>query len=120
MNDTLLSKILEIFAPILTVVVTGISLVLGTVLSRWQAREQLKTMQINSKLAVQAVEQLAVNQPNEVKAQMALALAQTWNTSAKITAPDTSVTPMNEANVLTLPQPVVIPKPETIDDIPKG
>ena len=110
--DPTLQTVLTIFTPLLTIIVAGISYVVGQAMSRWQAREQVKTMQANSKLAVQAVEQLAAGQPNEVKAKMALQIAQQLNQQAKIAIPDTTVAPMNEAHVLTLPP--------TTDNEPKG
>ena len=93
--------------PPLGLVITGL---LGLWLSRWQAREQVKTMQANSKLAVQAVEQIAANQPPEVKAKMALQIAQQLNAQAKINVPDAIVSPVNEAHVLTLPSNPEPPK----------
>jgi len=113
MNPTV-QTILAIFTPLLTVIVAGVSAVVGVAMSRWQAREQVKTMQANSKLAVQAIEQIAGNKPPQVKEEMALQLAQVWNQSAKITVPDSSVTLANEGHVLTLPDtkptPTIEPK----------
>jgi hypothetical protein len=119
--DPTLQTILTIFTPLITVIVAGVAGVAGVAMSRWQAREQVKTMQANSKLAVQAVEQMAYakNLSSDDKAKMALSLAQTWNQSAKITVPDASVSMANEGHVLTLP-PTNVPCGPTIDDEPKG
>ena len=59
--------------------------------------------QANSKIAVRAVEQLHPTLPNEQKKELALALAQKFNTDAGIKMPDEKAVLTNESHVLELP-----------------
>jgi hypothetical protein len=102
-TSSLLSTILVIFTPLLTVIIGGISIVVGNWMIQWQARSKVDTMRKNAKYAVEAIEQLMPTATGEEKAKAALTLAQTWNETAKIKIPDTIQLPMNEAEVLKLP-----------------
>jgi uncharacterized membrane protein (DUF106 family) len=103
METQTLTTLLAIFTPILTVIVTGVSVVLGIVLSRWSAREKLKVMKENAKLAVEAVEQMYKDRTNEEKKELGLQIAQSLNAAAGVTTPGTVQLPLNEANVYNLP-----------------
>jgi hypothetical protein len=99
MDTTILMRILEIISPILTVIVLGISGIVGFWMSKWQAREKIKAMRSNAESAVTAVEQLYPNLPNEDKSKIALQLAQSWNKTAGIIVSDELQLPMNESKI---------------------
>lgn len=103
MDTQTLTTILTIFTPLLTVIVTGVSVVVGIALSRWSAREKLKVMKENAKLAVEAVEQMYWDKPNEEKKQLGLQIAQNLNSAAGVNTLEAIQLPLNEANVLALP-----------------
>jgi hypothetical protein len=103
MDTQTLTTLLAIFTPILTVIVTGLSVVVGIAFSRWSAREKLKVMKENAKLAVQAVEQMYGDKSNEEKKCLGLQIAQSLNAAAGVSTPGVVQLPLNEANVLTLP-----------------
>jgi uncharacterized protein YneF (UPF0154 family) len=112
MDTQTLTTILAIFTPLLTVIVTGVSVVVGIALSRWSAREKLKVMKENAKLAVEAVEQMYWDKPNEEKKKLGLQIAQNLNSAAGIDTLGAIQLPLNEANVLSLP-------PSTPKEVPK-
>jgi hypothetical protein len=103
MDTPTLTTLLAILTPILTVIVTGLSVVVGIAFSRWSAREKLKVMKENAKLAVQAVEQMYGDRTNEEKKALGLQIAQSLNTAAGVATPGVVQLPLNEANVFVLP-----------------
>jgi uncharacterized protein YneF (UPF0154 family) len=109
MDTATLTTILAIFTPILTVIVTGLSVVIGIAFSRWSAREKLKTMKENAKLAVQAVEQMYKDKSNDEKRMLGMQIAESLNAAAGIATSVPVQLPLNEANVLDLPKENPIP-----------
>ena len=114
MDNNVLATILGVIAIPLGAVATGLSIVIGIVMSKWAAREKtkaalveaqekLKIMKINSDIAVQAVEQMYWDKPNEEKKILGLAIAKQLNTLAGIKLPDDIQLTSNEASVLNLP-----------------
>jgi len=114
MDNNALATILGVIAIPLGAVATGLSIVIGIVMSKWAAREKtkaalveaqekLKIMKINSDIAVQAVEQMYWDKPNEEKKILGLAIAKQLNTLAGIKLPDDIQLTSNEASVLNLP-----------------
>jgi len=114
MDTNALATILGVIAIPLGAVATGLSIVIGIVMSKWAAREKtkaalveaqekLKIMKINSNIAVQAIEQMYWDKPNEVKKILGLAIAKQLNTLAGIKLPDDIQLTSNEASVLNLP-----------------
>jgi len=114
MDNSALATILGVIAIPLGAVATGLSIVIGIVMSKWAAREKtkaalveaqekLKIMKINSDIAVQAVEQMYWDKPNEEKKILGLAIAKQLNTIAGIKLPDDIQLTSNEASVLNLP-----------------
>jgi hypothetical protein len=103
MDVLTLDRILTWISPIIVIVITGISGVIGVAISRWSAREKLKVMKENAKLAVEAVEQMYKDKPNEEKQRLGMQIAQSLNAAAGINTPSAVQLPLNEANVLTLP-----------------
>jgi len=114
MDTNALATILGVIAIPLGAVATGLSIVIGIVMSKWAAREKtkaalveaqekLKIMKINSNIAIQAVEQMYWDKPNEVKKILGLAIAKQLNTLAGIKLPDDIQLTSNEASVLNLP-----------------
>jgi hypothetical protein len=103
MESAVLLKILEYLAPVFTVVMTGLSVILGIFMSKWAAREKVKAMRANGATAVQAVEQLFPNESGERKKELAMTIAQNLNKTAGISVIDDTQLPLNEASVLKLP-----------------
>ena len=114
MDNNALATILGVIAIPLGAVATGLSIVIGIVMSKWAAREKtkaalveaqekLKIMKINSDIAVQAVEQMYWDKPNEEKKILGLAIAKQLNSLAGIKLPDDIQLTANEASVLNLP-----------------
>jgi hypothetical protein len=114
MEATTISTILAIVTPLAAGVVAGLVGLIGVWMNRIQTKEKariahaqalddIKVMQENSKLAVQAAEQLGKDMSGEEKAKLALGFAQTWNKLAGVSTSSSVVTPLNEAQVLMLP-----------------
>lgn len=120
MDSTVLLKILEIFAPIFTVIMGGLSVVIGIFMNKWAAREKVKAMRANGATAVQAVEQLFPNEPGERKKELAMQIAQNLNKTAGISVLDDTQLSINEASVLGLPSTKETIQECTDEVIPMG
>jgi len=68
-----------------------------------EVKSDLQAMKQNAKDAVQAIEQLYTNEPNEIKKKMALSWAKHLNTVAGIVTTDDVQLILNESCVLELP-----------------
>jgi hypothetical protein len=112
-----LSILIGVLTPLLAGLVAGLVSLVGLWFGRIQAKEKarlaraqalddMRIMQENSKLAVQAAEQLGKDLAGEEKAKMALEFAQTWNKLAGVLAPPDAIVPLNEANVLVVPKKI--------------
>jgi len=99
METPIWTTILAIFTPILTVIMAGLSVIIGLGMKRWESRARLKVMQDNAKLAVAAVNQIYSDKTNDEKKILGLQIAQDLNAVAGITEPSTVQLPINEANV---------------------
>jgi hypothetical protein len=120
MDTATLVTILGILAIPLSAAATGLSIVIGIIMSRWAAREKTKTalieasetlklMKINGETAAKAVEQMYWDKPNSEKKALALQIAKQYNELAGIKVNDNMQLPMNEVGVSELPPSVVVP-----------
>jgi hypothetical protein len=103
MDSAIILKILEYLAPVVTVIMGGLSIVIGIFMNKWASREKVKAMRENAITAVQAVEQLFPTVSGERKKELAMTIAQNLNKTAGISVIDSTQLPLNEAGVLNLP-----------------
>jgi len=107
--------ILTILTPVFIGTVTGLVGLVAIWMNRIQTKEKariahaqalddIKIMQENSKLAVQAADQLGEKLTNEEKSNMALTFAQTWNKLAGVNTSAEVIIPMNEGYIPNLPR----------------
>jgi hypothetical protein len=104
MDASMWSVIAQVIGALLIPLMGALGLWATGQVKRMQARNDLKTMKQNAIDAVEAIEQLYKDRPNEEKRAMALQLAQQLNVTAGITTPDSTQLMLNEASVFTLPK----------------